>query len=66
VKKRITRILAGLAVAALATSGVVLAGQAVTVTPQDTGWGAPDTTATVTATDAGAVTVTTLGDTGWG
>ncbi|MEU5322957.1 hypothetical protein AB0G67_40335 [Streptomyces sp. NPDC021056] len=73
-KKRITRILAGLTLTALAATGYALTDNLVATTHQDTGWGAPDTTGTTVATDAeisididpGTITDTILGDSGWG
>jgi len=66
VKRRVTRLLAVLAITALAATGYALTDDIVATPQQDTGWGAPDTSDTVTATDAGTVIDTTLGDSGWG
>jgi hypothetical protein len=66
VKKPVTRLLAALALATVAVTGYALT-DILTATPLgDSGWGAPDLTHTVTATDAGIVIDTTLGDSGWG
>jgi hypothetical protein len=61
VKKHVTRLAAALTLGALAALGITLT---VDATPQDTAWGAPDTTVTVTV-DAGTV-IDIPGDTGWG
>lgn len=65
-KRRVTRLIATLAIGTLAATGYALTSDIVATPQQDTGWGAPDTSGTVTATDAGAVIDTTLGDSGWG
>jgi len=69
VKKRLTRLTAVLALAALAGLGVTAFDDIAVATKTDTGWGAPDTTGTagVTVDLDGTVTVdVTLGDSGWG
>jgi hypothetical protein len=76
VKNRITRVLATLTLGTLAAVGTIAATDPVTAPKQDTGWGAPDTTHTPIADeagdvgsvidDAGAVIDTVLGDSGWG
>ena len=74
-KKRITRLLSGLALGALTATGLAIVDDVVATPQQDTGWGAPDTAGTVvsgpdtdTADDTGSGTAddTTHGDTGWG
>lgn len=65
-KKRITRLVTALTLGVLATTGAAVIDNATTATPQDTGWGAPDTS---TPADTGWGTPpadTTIGDTGWG
>lgn len=64
-KKRLTRLSAVLALAALAGLGVTAFDDIAVATKADTGWGAPDTSATIDLD--GTVTVdVTLGDSGWG
>lgn len=74
-KKRITRLLAGLTLTTLTATGLTLTDNLVATTQQDTGWGAPDTTHVPVAStnteitidiDPGAITDTVLGDSGWG
>lgn len=70
--KKLTRLLAGLTLTALA--GLTLTDNLTATTHQDTGWGAPDTTHVPVATDAeitididpGTITDIVLGDSGWG
>ena len=70
-KKRIGRIAAALAIGTLAATGITLVDDL--LAPQDTAWGAPDTTLTVDSDAAGTasagvdvnVTITPL-DTAWG
>lgn len=70
-KKRISRLAATLALGALAATGLALVDDLI-ATPQDTGWGAPDTSSTIVTGDADAGVGpdasidTTLGDSGWG
>lgn len=69
-KRSLGRLTAALALTALAATGITLTVD-LTVTPQDSGWGAPDTTNTPYAgtlpnVDTGTITDTTLGDSGWG
>jgi hypothetical protein len=74
-KQRLTRLLAGLTLSTLAATGYTLTDSPV-ATRQDTGWGAPDTTHTPVADEAGdvgaviddtgAVVDAVLGDSGWG
>ena len=65
-KKRLTRIAAALAIGTLAATGITLVDDLI-ATPQDSGWGAPDTSSTpVAGTDASTAIDTTLGDSGWG
>jgi len=66
VKKRLGRLTAALTLGALAATGITLTDD-LTATPQDSGWGAPDTTSVpVAGPDTGTITDTTLGDSGWG
>lgn len=66
-KKRITRLVTALTLGTLAATGLALVDD-LTSTPQDSGWGAPDTSNTVVSgtDDTGTVIDTTLGDSGWG
>lgn len=68
VKRRLTRLISALALAALAGTGIVLADDIFATTQQDTGWGAPDPVGTTwtPAGDTGAGADTALGDSGWG
>ncbi|MFK0288310.1 hypothetical protein ACIQVL_48740 [Streptomyces sp. NPDC090499] len=68
-KKRITRTLIALTIAALATTGTFLATDLTPVTYADTGWGAPATTVpadTGWGTTPTDTTPVVQGDTGWG
>lgn len=69
VKKRITRLATALTLGTLATIGVTTITDLLT-TPQDSGWGAPDTSGTPVAVDGnvdlGTSIDVTLGDSGWG
>ena len=75
-KQRLTRLLAGLTLTALTATGYTLTNEPVATTQQDTGWGAPDTSHTPIADEAGyigaviddtgQVVDTVLGDSGWG
>lgn len=68
-KKRITRLLGGLALGALTATGLAIVDDVIATPQQDTGWGAPDTAGTVVSgpdTDTGTASDTTQGDTGWG
>lgn len=65
-KKHVTRLIAALALGTLAATGYTLT-DTQTATPQDSGWGAPDTSGTVTAVDSGGTALDTIpGDTAWG
>jgi hypothetical protein len=64
VKKRVTRLITALALGTLAATGITVVDD-LAATPQDTAWGAGDTTVTVTV-DAGTVIDTIPGDTAWG
>jgi len=75
-KQRLTRLLAGLTLTALTATGYTLTDTTPAAPKQDTGWGAPDTTHTPIADEAGdigeviddtgTVIDTVLGDSGWG
>ncbi|NUQ95800.1 MAG: hypothetical protein HOY79_04325 [Streptomyces sp.] len=64
-KKRITRLAAALTILALAAIAVTLT---IGAAPQDSAWGASDTTQVTvdTGTGLGATIDVTLGDSGWG
>lgn len=63
-RRGLRRIAATLGIVAAAATGITLTTDIV-ATPQDTGWGAPDTN-TVVATDSAGSTVVQPYDTGWG
>jgi hypothetical protein len=65
VKKRITRLLAGIALGTLAATGYTLSDD-LDATPQDTAWGAPDTSSTAVTPPTDDGTIATPLDTAWG
>jgi len=66
VKKRLTRLVATLTLGTLAATGYALIDDLAATPQSDSGWGAPDTSGTTIAVDAGTIVDTTLGDSGWG